>query len=180
MKRLFLLFILILMPLSLAFSLSAPSIYFASDEALRNMCSLRGIEEGTREEMQNALYEYEGLEAYSIEEPAADSETEESEGIQEQDEPYVLTIDSAENLSRDGDRAILSGGSSISFLNNGIAATLSADTIVIDMDNSRLTALENVSYHTDDESAAIQDINADIVTLAWESGGIGIHHIQPR
>lgn len=172
MKRLFLLFILILMPLSLAFSLSAPSIYFASDEALRNMCALRGIEEGTREEMQNALYEYEGLEAYSIEEPAADSESEESEGIQEQDEPYVLTIDSAENLSRDGDRAILSGGSSISFLNNGIAATLSADTIVIDMDNSRLTALENVSYHTDDESAAIQDINADIVTLAWESGGI--------
>ena len=106
------------MPLSLAFSLSAPSIYFASDEALRNMCSLRGIAEGTREEMQNALYEYEGLEAYSIEEPAADSESEESDGIQEQDEPYVLTIDSAENLSRDGDRAILSGGSSISFLNN--------------------------------------------------------------
>ena len=47
-------------------AVSAPAIYFASDEDLRNMSALRGLPEGSRTAMQNALYRYEGLEAYTI------------------------------------------------------------------------------------------------------------------
>ena len=144
------------------YALSAPQIYFASDDALRSMCSLRGIPEGTREAMQNALYEYSGIESYDITE-----NTDSSSG-------YILTIDAAENLRREGNRGVLSGGSSVSFTEDGIAAVLSADTIIIDTDNSLLTALGNVKYHTDDENAAIQDIDADIVTLSWERGGLTV------
>ena len=147
---------------AMLYALSAPQIYFASDDALRSMCSLRGIPEGTREAMQNALYEYSGIESYDITE-----NTESSSG-------YILTIDAAENLRREGNRGVLSGGSSVSFTEDGVSAVLSADTIIIDTDNSLLTALGNVTYHTDDENAAIQDINADIVTLSWEGGGLTV------
>ena len=147
---------------SLLYAVSAPAIYFASDDDLRSMAILRGIPEGTREEMQEALYAYEGIEAYS----------EESDG--EEDGEYTLTINAAENLSREGDRVVLTGNSSISFADDGVVSELSADTIVIDTLNRRLTALENVSYSTDDENAAMQDISADIVTVSWEHGTLSV------
>ncbi len=163
MKKFLLLILIILLP-SVLSALTAPQIYFATDDALRNMAELRGLPEGTREEMQNALYEYEGLDAYTIE--AEEAEDEESA------EGFLLTINSSENLSREDGRVVLTGNSSISMTDDGVSSELSADTIIIDMDNSRLTALENVSYSTDDESASIQEIEADIVTVSWESGSL--------
>ena len=65
MKRLLLLILIILIPSAL-FALTAPQIYFASDDALRNMVAMRNLAEGTREEMQAALYDFEGLDAYTI------------------------------------------------------------------------------------------------------------------
>ena len=160
MKRFLILLLLLFLIPSLIFALSAPQIYFATDDELRSMVDIRGLEEGTREEMQNALYEYEGLAAYEVvegEDEAADDE-------------YILTINQAQNFTREGDRVVLTGNSSISIENEGTVSELSADTIIVDTRNSRLTALENVSYTTDDESASIQDITADIVTVSWESG----------
>ncbi len=150
--------LLLLVP-ALLFSASASSIYFATDDELRNMCRLRGLPEGPRAEMQEALYQYEGVEAY-----------EETESADESGGDYVLTIEGAENLQSIGDRTVLSGGASISFDDDGSTAYLSADTIVIDSVNRRLTALENVIYRNSSEDASIQDISADIVTLAWEEG----------
>ena len=161
MKRLILALSISIMIASRLAAASASAIYFASDEELRRMCAVRGLEAGTREGMQQALYGYEGLEAYS------------EDGISGSDggeDGYVLTIEGAENLVRDGDRAVLSGGASISFDDDGTEAFLSADTIIIDSANRRLTALENVVYRNDSEDASIQDIDADIVTLAWETG----------
>ena len=160
MRKVLALALIILLPSAL-FALTAPAIYFASDDALRSMAALRGLEEGTREEMQNALYDYEGLEAYSVE--VTDEQNEEG---------FLLIINGAENLSREENRVVLRGNSSISMTDDGVTSELSADTIIIDTDNSRLTALENVSYRTDDESASIQDITADIVTVTWESGDL--------
>ena len=162
MKRFLILLLLLFLIPSLIFALSAPQIYFATDDELRSMVDIRGLEEGTREEMQNALYEYEGLAAYEVvegEDEAADDE-------------YILTINQAQNFTREGDRVVLTGNSSISIENEGTVSELSADTIIVDTRNSRLTALENVSYTTDDESASIQDITADIVTVSWESGSL--------
>ena len=163
MKRLLLLILIILIPSAL-FALTAPQIYFASDDALRNMVAMRNLAEGTREEMQAALYDFEGLDAYTI-----NNDTENPEST---DGGFLLTINGSENLAREEGRVVLTGNSSISMTDNGVLSELSADTIIIDMDNSRLTALENVNYSTDDESASIQDIEADIVTVTWDSGAL--------
>ena len=64
MKRIPVLMLLLLLVPALLFSASASSIYFATDDELRNMCRLRGLPEGPRAEMQEALYQYEGVEAY--------------------------------------------------------------------------------------------------------------------
>ena len=121
MRRLLSLLILLIAVPAALLAIPASAIYFASDDDLRAMCALRGIGEGTREEMQEALYAYEGIEAYS----------EESEG--EEDGEYTLTINAAENLSREGDRVVLTGNSSISFADDGVVSELSADTIVIEI-----------------------------------------------
>ena len=156
---------------SLIYALSAPAIYFASDDDLRNMASMRGLAEGTREEMQQALYDYEGLEAYEIEPDQEPSEAadEPSDGAEE---GYIVTVNGAENLRKEGDRIVLSGNSSIAITDDGIVSELSADTIIIDTANSSLTALENVSYTTEDEEASLKDISADIVTVSWEKGNL--------
>ena len=164
MKRLLTFLILLFSVPLLVFALSAPQIYFASDESLRNMAQLRGLEGETREELQNALYDYEGLDAYSVEEESSEEEGEEG--------GYVLTINEAQNFTREGDRVILTGNASIEIDDEGVISTLSADTIIIDTQNKRLTALENVVYSTDDESSSIQDISADVVTVTWERGDL--------
>ena len=164
MKRLLTLLIFLVLIPSLIFALSAPQIYFASDDELRSMAAMRGIPEGTREEMQQALYEYEGVSAYEVVETPADDSSASS--------GYILIINQAQNFRREGDRLVLTGNSSISIENDGTLSELSADTIIVDTLNSRLTALENVSYTTDDESSSIQNITADIVTVSWENGSL--------
>ena len=141
-------------------AVSAPAIYFASDEDLRNMSALRGLPEGSRTAMQNALYRYEGLEAYTIEEEAGS------------DDQFVLTIGNAGSLENAGDRVMISGEAAISIANDGTVSELSADTVIIDSANSILTALGNVSYTTEDESSPVESIEADVVTIAWESGDL--------
>ncbi len=157
MKRFFLLLIL-LSSVSLLFALSAPQIYFASDDDLRAMASMRGIEASDRASMQEALYAYEGLDAYDV--------------TQSESSDFVLTINGAESFTREGGRAVLSGSPSITIQDGEISSSLSADTIIIDTDNSELTALENVSYTTDDESSSLKDISADIVTVSWNTGNL--------
>ena len=67
MRRLLSLLILLMAVPAALLAIPASAIYFASDDDLRAMCALRGIGEGTREEMQEALYEAEGLEGYEEE-----------------------------------------------------------------------------------------------------------------
>lgn len=162
MKRLltFLMILILLSPAAL-FAISASAIYFASDDDLRSMCALRGIEEGTRSEMQSALYEAEGLAAY--EETVREGGT------------FDLSVNSAESLVTHENSVIISGNADIDFTDsNGQQSQLSADTIIIDTENELLTALDNVYYSSSDESSAIQSIDADIVTLYWSTGEIRV------
>ena len=160
-RRLLTIFLLLLfLPAALS-AISAGAIYYASDDDLRAMCALRGIEEGTREEMQAALYAAEGLEAYS--------EEERGEGT------FSLSVLSAESLVTGSDTVAISGNAHISFTDSsGAVSDLAADTIIIDTANEMLTALDNVVYKSTDENASIQDITADIVTLLWTSGEIRV------
>ncbi len=157
MKR-FLLPLIMLLSASWLSALTAPQIYFADDEELESMAAMRGIEAEGRNALQRALYEAEGLEGYS-------------ESLQG-GSGYTLSIESADGLSRSGSRVILSGRVSLSITDGSTNSSLSADTIILDMDRSMLTALGGVSYDTDDESISIPSITADIVTLSWTEGGL--------
>ena len=161
MRRLLSLIILLIAVPAALLAIPASAIYFASDDDLRSMCAMRGIGEGTREEMQEALYEAEGLEGY---------EEEIKEGGS-----FDLSVLSAESLETHDGGVIISGNAEISFTDSsGSVSQLSADTVIIDTENELLTALDNVSYLSDDENSAIQAIDADIVTLFWSSGEIKV------
>ncbi len=160
-RRLLLFLILLFVSLPGLFSASASAIYFASDSELMEMCRIRGLETGTREEMQRALYNYEGVATY----------TEEASGSG----AFDLSVLSAESLITHDSSMVISGNAHISFTDSsGNVSDLSADMIIIDTDNELLTALDNVIYSSDDEDASIQSINADIVTLFWTSGEIRV------
>ena len=154
--------ILISIPMTLS-AITAGTIYFATDDELRSMADLRGLpSSGSREDLQNELYEYEGFEAYS-------------EEIDESADSFSLEILQSENLSSSSGSFVLTGNASISFTDdNGIVSDLSADTIIIDTDNSHLSALDNVRYHSDSENASINDIEADIVSVFWNTGEIKV------
>ncbi len=165
MRRLTALLLILLVSFPLL-AVSAGTIYFATDDELRSMAELRGLDsEGSREELQNALYEHEGLEAYE------ETVTEEDSGSGS----VSLEILQAENLSSSDGSFVLNGNSSISFTDkDGVVSDLRADTIVIDTNNSHLSALDNVRYHSDSPDASIDDIEADIVSIYWDSGEIKV------
>ena len=136
---------------------TASQFYYATDEELGRYAELRGLGTGSREELLERLYQYEGLEAYQ-------EELEESGD-------FSLTILGAESVRSQDGVFLISGNGSLVFRNGGQVASLSADNIILDTVNGTLTALENVSYSSDSK-AALSTIEADIVSLAWEKGDI--------
>ncbi len=165
MKRLLLTLALILASLSL-YAVSASTIYFASDEDLASMCQIREIDASgmSRTDMQNALYEAEGIEAYTVEEsPASESAS------------TSLVVNNAENLTTFRDRVMLTGNASITFTDDqGVVSQLAADSIIIDTASRHLAALDNVVYSSESSNAAIQNMEADIISIFWESGEIKV------
>ena len=156
MKKLLAVLILSLIALSPLFSISAGAIYYASDSDLISMCQIRGIDSGgmSREEMQNALYQAEGLEAYTADGDAVTGGD------------ATLSVNNAESLTTENGRVIISGNASITFRDgNGVVSELSADSIIIDTNTGHLAAIDNVVYHSDSENASIQDISADIISV---------------
>ena len=95
MKRLLAVLLLSLAVLAPLMAISAGAVYYASDDDLRSMCRMRGIDtEGLdRAAMQEALYSAEGLEAYTVEEeaPADGSEV-------------TLSVNNAESLETEEGR----------------------------------------------------------------------------
>ena len=158
MKRLLALLIAIALCLTLG-AVTASQLYFANDDELESMAELRGIEGSSRAELLAKLYEYEGLEAYE-EEKAGESD-------------ITLRILSAESVTSRGSTVIISGNGSLTFTDDGKVSTVFADTVIVDTGNKTMTALENVQFLTD-SSSEISTIEADIVSLAWETGEIKV------
>lgn len=157
MKRILLSLIVLLFAISLLGAVDASAIYFASDSEIERMASMRGIDIGTIDEMRSALYEYEGLDAYTIE----DNDEESS---------YNLSILSAESLEKIDSAIIISGNASISLSTGGSGEKiLNAGKIIVDTENKQITALENVSFNDSSENASINEISADIISVLWES-----------
>ena len=148
--------ILILFLASIAFAMDASTIYYASDLELEKMVLMRGLETAGRASMQKALYEYEGLDTYTVKESG--------------ESDFNLKIKSAENLEKDGDALVISGNACISLSTDKDGEkTLRAGKIVVDIVNKQITALENVSLSDSSKDAAINEISADIISVFWEN-----------
>ena len=142
---------------SLNASVDASTIYFATQNELEMMCRMRGLEISSESSMRSALYDYEGVEAYSIEPEEVSS--------------YTLSILSAEVLDKKKDSIIISGNAAISLSTDGGVGekTIRAGKILVDTANKQITALENVLFTDSDKNASINEISADIISVLWES-----------
>lgn len=160
MKKALTFLILALFSLSLFAGISPSAIYYADRDTLESMCTYRGLEIGSEEEMRNALYEYEKLEVYSATEKSKSSS-------------YKIEILSSDSLENNNDVITLTGDASISFKEeNGSEKILHAGTIIVDTKNKKFTALDEVVFEDTAENASLNSIYADIVTVFWESGKI--------
>ena len=160
MKRILSLIFILICSMPLLLALSSADIFFADKSMLENMSLLRGLELKSEEEMRDALYDYEGLTKYE-------------EAAENKENSYELDIINADYLEKNGESILLKGNVSIKFkLGDESEKELFADTLIIDGENERITALDNVSFKDSSQGAALNEISADIVTLFWKSSKI--------
>ncbi|MDY5931050.1 MAG: hypothetical protein SPJ34_03365, partial [Candidatus Ornithospirochaeta sp.] len=161
MKRFLLLLLILILPLFAAFTLDAGTVYYATDDELKAMVKARNLPEGSRSEMQDSLYKHENLTEYT---EKLDSGSE-----------YALEIVSADILSYESDTIVLEGNVTLSFsLSGSSSKTLNASSVIVDTERRFLTALDNVSFQDSDNNASLPKIEADIVTVFWDSGSLSI------
>lgn len=157
--------------------LLAESIAYATQSELQDMCRLRGLPAtGTEDGLRERLLSYHGLQAVQLEVP--DSESDEAFNIEET-ASYDLEILSAQRMRSAGssdDLVVLDGNVTISFTpsGGGSAKELSASRMVIDLANTRLTAMGNVTFNDSAENSAVQDVSGDIVSFDWHSGNLEV------
>ena len=147
------------------YALSGEQIVSAEGEVLRNMAQLRGIPtDGDEEEVRKLIFEYEGLSYSSISLPEDISE-----------DTYSLSIINADSLREEGEVILLEGNVVISLtVDGGEPKSLSASRVIIDSPFSRITALGNATYSDKAKDAPIQEIEADVFSLFYESGDLSI------
>jgi hypothetical protein len=140
----------------------------ASENELAMMCSLRNLDCGdSKSEMISALKEILEAEGSSATTLEKDNNTE-----KENDETFSFEIRSANSMKRlssSNNLTILNGDVVLVFKENDEEKTLSAQTIIVDMDNSKLAAMGDVSFSIgeDEESLFTQDISGEIITYNW-------------
>lgn len=156
-------------PLPRTSLLLAESIIYASENELVNMCKLRGLDtSGTEEQLRERLLDYHGLKESELQVAESDS-----------DESYDLEILSAQRMRSAGnldDLVVLEGNVTISFTPSGEDSpkALTANRMVIDLANTRLTAMGDVTFTDKAEDSAVQDVSGDIVSLDWRSGNLEV------
>lgn len=88
---------------------------------------------------------------------------------------YVLQINSANSVTGSDSVFTIEGNVIIDFLQgDNDKKTLSATKVVVDTSRKIITALGNAKYVDSASDAAIKEIEADILTVAWEEGDIYI------
>jgi hypothetical protein len=149
--------------------LLALSISTASKEELEQMVSIRDLPLQSEEEMRTALYAL-----YSIEEVELSPPT-------QTDKPkaYNLKIihaDSAINSLQDASLVVLDGNVTIEFslADDEQPKTLTANKMIIDLANTRLSAFGKVTFLDPSEKSSVQEMTGDIITLNWSSHSLSV------
>ena len=138
------------------------SIAQASESELKEMTSLRNLPSTSVEQMRSDLYAY-----HQIEELVLNDKIE-TEGT------YVLNIIHADSVTNDrtsSSLVILQGNAVVEFSlqDEEIAKKLSADKMIVDLENTLLSAVGSVVFEDPSEGGAVQQMTGGIVTLNWSS-----------
>lgn len=144
------------------YRLLALSIGQATELELQAMTKVRNLPLGTEEEMRSSLYTYHGIKALSLEEGPSSKQT------------YTLTILHADSVYNDrslSSLVVLEGSARVEFSLNDDERLqqLSAERMVVDLENSLLIAFGDVVFDEGGEKESVQKVTGDIVTLNWES-----------
>ena len=142
--------------------LLALSIEQATEGDLEEMVRLRNLPLGSLEEMRSSLYSYHDIKSLSLEEGFNTKQT------------YTLKILNSESVSNDRTQSslvILQGDVVVEFSlsDDERVKKLSADRMVVDLDNTLLIAFGNVLFDEGGDTESVQTVTGDIVTLNWES-----------
>ncbi|HKM05937.1 MAG TPA: hypothetical protein VJ869_03010 [Sphaerochaeta sp.] len=147
--------------------LVALSIEQATEGELASMTELRNLPVGTVQEMRSSLYSYHGIKALSLEEGLNAKNT------------YTLTILNADSVYNDrsvSSLVVLEGNTMVEFSlqDDERVKKLSADRMVVDLENTMLIAFGGVVFDEGGEKASVQTITGDIVTLNWASKALQV------
>ena len=142
--------------------LLALSIEQATEGELTSMTKLRNLPSGTAEEMRSSLYAYHGIKNLSLEDGTSSKQT------------YTLKILTADSVSNDrslSSLVVLQGNAVVEFSlkDEKQVKQLSADRMVVDLENTLLIAFGDVFYDEGGTEESVQTITGDIVTLNWTS-----------
>ncbi len=142
--------------------LMALSIEQATEGELQAMVKLRQLPVGTPETMRSSLYAYHGIKALSLEEGASSKQT------------YILKILTADSVSNDrslSSLVVLKGNVVVEFslADDEQVKKLSADRMVVDVENTLLIAFGDVVYDEGGGDDSVQKVTGQIVTLNWTS-----------
>ncbi len=142
--------------------LLALSIEQATEEELQAMAELRNLDVGTSDQMRSSLYTYHGIKALSLEEVTSSKQT------------YTLKILTADSVYNDralSSLVVLQGNAVVEFTltDDERSKRLSADRMVVDLENTLLIAFGDVIFDESADKDAVQTVTGDIVTLNWSS-----------
>ena len=148
-------------------ALNVETIYYADSDMLVQMAEARDIPtDGGDEQIRRRLYEFYGYSEYTVPETTGGGDGGGS---------YTLSINSAFAVESSDSTFTVTGSVVIDFRNGDSAKrTLSASTVIVDTAREILTALGNARYTDSDSSAAIREIEADILTVSWSDMDIMI------
>lgn len=144
------------------FQLLALSIGQATEGELRSMVKVRNLDVGTDEEMRSALYAHHDITALSLEEGPSSKQT------------YTLTILHADLVYNDrsvSSLVVLEGNAAVEFSlkDDEQLKQLSAEKMVVDLNNNLLIAFGNVVYDEGVDKSSVQKVTGDIVSLNWKN-----------
>ena len=142
--------------------LLALSIGQASDAELQAMVTMRNLDSGSSEEMRSRLYAYHGIKAITLEEVPSSKQT------------YILNILHADLVYNDrslSSLVVLEGSTAVEFSLQGDERLkqLSADKMIVDLENSLLIAFGEVVFDEGGDTDSVQKVTGDIVTLNWHT-----------
>jgi hypothetical protein len=144
------------------------SISVATETELAEMAKARGLPVGPEEEMRSALYAFYSIEPYDLE-----------ESLDAGDFEYTLQVLHADSITDNLDgtsRTLLEGHVNLLFSTtaDGGEKKLSADKVVVDLANKRLSAFGSVTWDDGSGTEGLGSVTAKVISFWWERDVIQI------